>query len=244
MRNRWFCREGAAVLAGNYQYLLVDLDDTILDWKMSERTVLCDVIFRRYGRTLTEEEIARYGDINAACWKQLERREITKEELTIKRFQAFLESLSIAEDEEGLRALNRSYMERNSQLAFVIPGAERACRELAKRYRLILITNGTDWVQRGRLAKIPFAECFCGVVISDEVGCNKPAPEFFRGVTAITGDTDVSRYLVIGDSQSSDIAFGRAIGADTCWVRTRGDGQSGESTYTVSSLAEAATLLL
>ena len=62
-------------------------------------------------------------------------------------------------------------------------------------------------------------------------------------MTALTGDTDPAHYLVIGDSQSSDISFGRAIGADTVWIHCRDDGQSGEATYTVSTLGELTELL-
>lgn len=233
-----------------YRYLLLDLDDTLLDWHKTEREALVKVIREMYSRELTEENVLCYNRINARCWKRLELREITKDELKAIRFSEFLTTLGITEEngekvsEERVREVNSRYMQILSDIVIEMPDAARVCRELAKRYELILITNGTDWVQRGRLSKVSFADCLRGVVISDEVGCNKPAAGFFDGVKAITGDPDVSHYMVIGDSQSSDIAFGRAIGADTCWVHLRDDGQAGDATYTVSSLAEVAALLL
>jgi len=227
-----------------YRYLLMDLDDTLLDWHETERQALREVFQTEYNRSLTDGEIRCYNQINALCWKQLERREITKEQLKAKRFREFLKELGAVADDATVIRVNDAYMRRLSRTVVELPDAGRVCEELSKRYEIILITNGTDWVQRGRLAGVSFRELLRGIVISDEVGCNKPAPEFFRGVIAITGDADPSHYLVIGDSQSSDIGFGRAIGADTMWVHMRDDGQNGEATYTVQSLAEAAELLL
>ncbi|MBO4627253.1 MAG: HAD-IA family hydrolase [Lachnospiraceae bacterium] len=226
-----------------YRYLLLDLDDTLLDWLETERRALTQMMRACFGRELTDEEVGCYNRINALCWKMLERREIDKPQLKVKRFQDFLAELGIEADEERVREINDDYMNRMSGIVVEMPDAARVCRKLAAKYKLILITNGTDWVQRRRLSGVSFSDCFTGVVISDEVGCNKPAVGFFEGVKAITGDADPTHYLVIGDSQSSDIAFGRAIGADTLWVHLRDDGQTGEATYTVRTLAEVLTIL-
>lgn len=226
-----------------YRYLLIDLDDTLLDWHETERRALTEVFRERLGRELTPEEVASYNAINAACWKLLERKMITKPELKVKRFTEFMDFLGMQPDVAQVRGINDRYMEIMSHIVVEFPDSARVCRKLAEKYTLILITNGTDWVQRGRLQGISFSDCISGVVISDEVGCNKPDPAFFEGVKAITGDADPEHYLVIGDSQSSDISFGRAIGADTVWVHFRDDGQSGEATYTVSTLSEIAKLL-
>ncbi len=226
-----------------YRYLLLDLDDTLLDWHETERRALTETMRECVGRTLTDAEVGCYNRINAVCWKMLERREIDKEQLKAKRFHDFLSELGIAADGERVREINCDYMDRMSRIVVEMPEAAAVCRALAGKYQLIIITNGTDWVQRSRLSGVSFADCFAGVVISDEVGCNKPAAGFFEGVKAITGDADPAHYLVIGDSQSSDIAFGRAIGADTLWVHLRDDGQTGDATYTVRTLSEVLSIL-
>ncbi|MBR5712308.1 MAG: HAD-IA family hydrolase [Lachnospiraceae bacterium] len=228
----------------NYQYILLDLDDTLLDWHKTEEIGLRATMREVVGRELTPEEVRCYNVINAGVWKRYEKKEVTKDELKRIRFLDFFKALGIPAEDELVDEVNRFYMQYQSHVVVEFPDAQSLCRGLAAKYKLILITNGTDWVQRGRLSGTSFADVFTGVVISDEVGCSKPDPAFFEGVKAITGDSDVSRYLVVGDSLSSDIAFGRAIGADTLWVHTRDDGQSGDATYTVRSLAEVGKLLL
>ena len=75
-----------------YRYLLIDLDDTLLDWHETERRALTVVFRERLGRELTPEEVASYNAINAACWKLLERKMITKPELKVKRFTEWISS--------------------------------------------------------------------------------------------------------------------------------------------------------
>jgi 2-haloacid dehalogenase len=72
-----------------YHYLLLDLDDTLLDWHKTEREALVKVIREMYSRELTEEDVLCYNRINARCWKRLELREITKDELKAIRFSEF-----------------------------------------------------------------------------------------------------------------------------------------------------------
>lgn len=246
----------------NYKYLLIDLDDTLLDWQETERRALTETFRERFSRELTAEEVEVYNRINAECWKLLERKMITKDELKVKRFAEFMEALGIlgssttadgtpmyrdlSADSAELalvQEINLDYMQRLSRTVVEFPDAAPVCRALAQKYRIFLITNGTDWVQRGRLAGVSFTDVFESIIISDEVGCNKPDPRFFRGVTELTGDEDPSHYLVIGDSLTSDIAFGKAIGADTVWVHTRDDGKEGTSEYTIGNLWELTELL-
>ena len=227
-----------------YRYLLLDLDETILDFRRTEEHSLRGMMRQLFDRELTEAEIESYDAINAELWKRLERKEVTKDRLKMLRFETWLRELGMATDEETVRTANETYMTVMSHTTIAMPDAERACRALAEKYPLYIITNGTDWVQHGRMRGMTFSDVFAGVVISDEIGCNKPDPRFFAGVTALTGDEDVSHYLVIGDSLTSDIAFGKAIGADTMWVNGRANGAMGEATYTVATIADAADALL
>ena len=75
-----------------FEFLLLDLDDTILDFHQSEY-----VAIRRtlpvYGITPTDELCDLYSRINLAHWKALERKEITREELMVNRFAQLFEQL-------------------------------------------------------------------------------------------------------------------------------------------------------
>ncbi len=199
-----------------YQYLMIDLDDTILNFAETERMALGKAFEQLFGRILTNAEVEEYSRINQDCWKMLERKEIDKTVLKDKRFRDFVGFLDIELVGVTIEQINDVYMGHLGQIICEMPGAGAAIRKLAKSYRIFLITNGTAWVQKSRLSLLAFSDCFERVLISDELGENKPSPVFFDAVLAVTGDTDKSRYLVIGDSMTSDMGLGRNTGIDTC----------------------------
>ena len=67
------------------EYLLIDLDDTILDFHKAERIALENTL-RHFGAEPSEETIALYGQINRQHWQRLELGEITREQVNTGRF--------------------------------------------------------------------------------------------------------------------------------------------------------------
>ena len=81
----------------------------------------------------------------------------------------------------------------------------------------------------------PFEKYIKKSYISQEMGCAKPERIFFDMVIADIGDSDRSRYLVIGDSETSDIRG--AVGAGIDSVRLSDDENvKTAATYTVRDL--------
>ncbi len=225
-----------------YQYLLIDLDNTILNFDATEEAALRKAFEELFGRVLSDEDVAKYSEINLSYWKLLEKREVTKPELKERRFRDFLQYLGLTWDGD-METINEVYMGHLGNMIFLMPGAEEAVRRLSKRYRISVITNGTTSVQVSRMKLLSFADCFDHVFISDEIGYNKPAVQFFDAIVAAYGECDPSKCLVIGDSPSSDIAFGKNIGADTCHYVPRGASVEVGATYTAVSWGEIEALL-
>lgn len=69
--------------------ILWDVDGTLLDFGAAERAAMT-ALYREFGLgTCTEDALRRYSQLNKAYWERLERREITKSELLVRRFQDF-----------------------------------------------------------------------------------------------------------------------------------------------------------
>ncbi len=228
-------------MKNTYKILLMDLDNTILNFTETERQALVNT-FRGYGIELTDEDVRCYNRINNRYWKMLERKKIDKEELKRLRFTEFVETLA-QKPERDVIDINKDYMEELASLTIVLPGAEEAVRALATRYRLAIITNGTTWVQKRRFAGMCFGNCFEAMFISDDLGAQKPAPLFFDKVKEQIGEADVTQYLVVGDSISSDILGGTWAGMDTCLV-SETDVEDSFATYCVRNLFELAGKML
>lgn len=219
------------------RYLLLDFDNTLVDFTETERRALRATFRELFARELTDEEVTVYNRINDSYWKKLERKEVDKEQLKRGRFGDFLATLAIETADVSL--VNKAYMDNLSKTIVEYPESAETCKRLSERYALYIITNGTTYIQRARLAGCTFAPYIRQMFISDDVGVNKPAPEFFEAVVRETGDADPKHYLVVGDSPSSDIRFGRNIGSPTCYVGTA----EADSDYRIGSIEELPALL-
>ena len=196
------------------EYILLDLDDTILDFKWAEHQALTGVL-TACGIDPTEEICRRYSEINLEYWRALERKEVTREQLKVGRFRQLLQELG---KEADPAAMGDMYLERLGQGHCFLPGALETLQILAKTYRLFLVTNGNPPVQYGRLASAGITHYFEKLFISMEIGHNKPSVEFFDHCFSNISGFDRSKAIIVGDSLFSDIRGGINAGIITCWV--------------------------
>lgn len=224
-----------------FDILLLDLDDTILDFHKAEGIAIGKT-FSCFGIEPTQEVIRRYSAINKAHWELLERKELTREEVLVGRFATLFRELEVTADAV---ACARKYERFLSQGHWFLPGAEEALGELSKKYRLFLVSNGTASVQNGRLDSSGIRKYFENIFISQEVGANKPDILFFNRVFAEIPDFDKSRAIIVGDSLSSDILGGIHAGIATCWVNPRHTPANPaiQADYEIERLAQLGALL-
>ena len=197
-----------------YEYLFLDLDDTILDFHKAERIAIGRVM-REFGVEPTEERLRRYHEINIWHWQQLELKKMTRDEVLEGRFAVFFEELGISVDKSAVARLYEHYL---SQGHWFMPGAEEAVEALSKKYKLYLASNGTASVQKGRMTSANLYRFFEISFVSQEIGHNKPSKEYFEAAFAMIPNFDKSKCLMVGDSLTSDIQGGINAGLKTCWV--------------------------
>mgnify|MGYP000338006864 CR=1 FL=1 len=126
--------------------VLLDLDDTILDFHKAEKEALKKAL-QKVGVEPTEKLLARYSEINQAQWKKLELGELTQEEVKISRYRIFFEEYGItASPEETAKCYeqNLAYEQRKY-------GALELLQKLHGKYRLYAASNGTYEVQSRRI---------------------------------------------------------------------------------------------
>ena len=196
------------------EFLLLDLDDTILDFHKAERIAIAKTI-RQFGVEPTEEVLARYHVINKWHWEQLELGKLTRSEVLENRFGVLFAELGVQADKT---ACARAYEKNLSIGHYFLPGAEEAVDSLSKQYRLFLVSNGTASVQKGRMTSANLYRFFEKVFVSQEIGHNKPSKAYFDACFAQIPDFDPEKAIIVGDSLSSDIKGGINAGIRTCWV--------------------------
>ncbi len=200
-----------------YTTILFDADGTLFDFLRAEKESLYET-FLSFGIALDDAMIATYSEINDGLWKALERKEIEKDALRLKRFELFCEKCGFILDIPKISSL---YTENLSTKGHLIVGAGELCKKLYKKARLYIVTNGIDFVQKGRMARSGISEYFEATFISGEIGCEKPDAKYFEYVSNRIDGFSKENTLIVGDSLTSDIKGGILFGIDTCWYNPK-----------------------
>lgn len=227
-----------------YQYLLWDIDGTLLDFLASERNAV-KTLFQRFGLgECTDEMVAIYSQINVKYWKALERGEIKKPEMLVARYREFFKTVNINPD--LAEDFNACYQVELGETICFMENAKELLEKLKEEKMIqIAVTNGTKVAQNNKMKKSGMDRIFDFIFISEDIGFEKPDVKFFEHVFSKTGITDLSKVLIVGDSLTSDMKGGMNAGIDTCWYNPKHvENTSGlKVDYEIKSLWEILKIL-
>ncbi|OLZ41913.1 haloacid dehalogenase [Natrinema saccharevitans] len=125
------------------------------------------------------------------------------------------------------------------------PGAEAALERARERGRVGLITNGGRGTQTRKLRALGIADAFDVRVFTEPSAGVPPKPDaapFERALAELEVGPDAAIH--VGDSLHADIAGANAMGLDSAWLATDGDGpRDHEPTYELASLEAFETIV-
>lgn len=204
-----------------FDILLWDVDGTLLDFIAAEKAAV-QTLFREFGLgECTDEMVERYSRINKEYWERLERGELSKPEILVRRFADFFASEGL--DASKAPEFNEQYQVRLGDTVVFCDDSYELLSSLRGRVKQYAVSNGTVVAQTRKLRRSGFDRLLDGVFLSEELGYEKPATEFFDRVFAAIGEPDRERVLIVGDSLTSDITGGNRAGIRTCWYNHKGE---------------------
>jgi len=172
-------------------------------------------------------------------WAAFRRGEITQPVLAKQRFRRLLRETG--SDPTRASRLGATYLDRLSARGDRLPGCRPVLRALGNRYRLGVVTNGIDRVQRSRLLASGIAPLFETIVTSQGCGYAKPDPRILHVALDALG-VSPRHAIYVGDDPAVDGAAARAAGVPFVWM-DRGDAVRGvRPRRRVQSLLELRTL--
>ena len=241
-----------------YKAVFIDWDDTIGDFIGAAKLALQDM-YEKYNLSeyfaSFEEFFLLYKPHNIELWDKYGKDLVTKEYLSFDRFFFPLmhgsrvgERLKVKGERQEVAALaeqlSEDFLNMTTARFSLLEGAEELVRYLAAKYPLTVVTNGFVEVQYEKFDKSGLRNCFSHIVLSEEVGYQKPNPRIFEEALRMNG-LQAEDVVMIGDSWSSDIQGAINAGIDQIWIRKSKDplpeGQS--ATYLVQSLSEVMEIL-
>ncbi len=232
------------IMKKHYKYLLWDIDDTLIDFKSSEKMAL-QMCFKQFGIDLTDEDIAIYSEINRYYWELLAQGKIEKSIMLNLRFEDFIKKLSL--DKIDSEAINKLYQVKLGDYAVMVCDAYEICAQLKHNKKQYAVTNGTVIAQNKKLHKTGLGELFDGVFISDEVGYQKPDIRFFQYAFNRIPNFKLEEAIIIGDSLSSDMKGANNAGIDCCWFNPKAkvnDNTSIKINYEIKKLKELLEIVI
>jgi 2-haloacid dehalogenase len=226
-----------------YEVILFDADETLYDFKRSEREAFKNTMLKFNIKYDESYHLKIYQQINTILWKEFEQGHITQEKLNVERFKRLSYQLNISFDETNFA---KSYIENLADASYLYDDSIALIENLNIFYKLAIVTNGLTFVQDRRIRKSIISKYFDDIVISEEILISKPNPKIFEHVLKNINYTDKSKVLVVGDSLTSDIQGGINFGVDTCWYNPNKiiNETSIKPTYEISNFNALKSLLL
>lgn len=226
-----------------YDVLFIDLDDTLYDFTSNSTDAYREVYaFMEYGRWFRsfEHYYEIYWARNKELWVLYADSKITKEQLNAERYTHPLRVMGVPDaDAVGARFWEES-MKRLPLGARLMPHAREVLEYLKPRYRIYILSNGFAELQSRKMQSAGIAHYFDGVVLSEDIGVNKPHRAIFDHALRVAGVT-ADRALMIGDNYEVDIKGAHGAGIDQVFYNVAGLDISGEvliPTHTIGSLLE------
>lgn len=225
-----------------YKWLLFDADNTLMDFDSAARIGL-ERTLSSQGLTLTDDSFKIFQHVNHECWSAFEKGDLEAEKLRWLRFKKFFDWINI--QNVNSVDIGRQYLKELADVNTPYAGVEELLHSMRSNYRMSIITNGLKEVQRPNYRKRGWEELFDSIIVSDEIGVQKPKREYFDYTwKSIEHEFSKKEVLVIGDNLKSDIVGGRDYGLDTCWISSgRKNTTEIYPTYTIESVLELPNIL-
>lgn len=230
-----------------YKAIFLDWDDTIGDFSNAALKSL-RAMYDKHGLNACYTDFEQFYEVyeahNLDLWRRYGLDEVTKDYLEFDRmFYPLCMATKPLSQEETIRLaglMQEEHLTMTTRFFSLLPDANEVVRYLANKYPLVILSNGFVSVQYQKIDRSGLRDCFTHIVLSEEVGCQKPNPRIYEAALQ-RGGWKAEDVLMIGDSWTSDIQGAIAAGIDQLWIH---EGQTDlPSTYKVSHFRDVMSLL-
>jgi len=189
------------------KHIFFDLDHTIWDFDRNAEETLNELYhtYNLHGLGLTSctDFIIKYTENNHQLWADYHLGKITKDFLRAERFNKTFTQLGIHPDVIP-HQFEDDYVNISPTKTNLFEGAKNVLSYLQKKYILHIISNGFKETTLTKMNLSGLNPYFSNVIISEDVGVNKPNPIIFEYALDKAGASK-EESIMIGDSLEADI---------------------------------------
>ncbi len=209
--------------------ILLDLDDTILDWYIGPDEAwlhLCREFAGSLGDVPAEEFQAAVLQARDWFWSDVERARRGRLDLQLARRYILLRAFARFDipDSPLVTRMGERYNQIRNEAMRPFSGAIETLQRLRMaNIRLGLITNGSAEGQRAKIERFSLGEFFDHIQIEGEYGIGKPDERVYRNALEALG-AEPSEAWMVGDNLENDIRGAQQVGIYAVWMDARGNG--------------------
>lgn len=222
-----------------YKCLFFDLDHTLWDFEKNAEESLKDLHLKHdldKHSIAADDFVSKYSEINQALWRLYHLGAIDKEFLRTQRFIKTFEHFNVPESQIPLNLWDE-YLALLPYRTNLMEGCLELMEYLKPKYPMTIITNGFKEVQHEKMKNSKLLDYFNHIVISENVGHQKPAKEIFEHAMQLNNCT-TDEVLMIGDNIEADIQGARNAGIDCVFYNPLNLPDNVGATYEIKKLLE------
>src|ERR1035437_9695496 len=223
----------------NYKTVFIDLDDTLWDFHANAKSSLQEIYEERnLGQFFDsfDQYFTIYAKRNVELWEMYGKGTISKEELSLERFQHPL--IQVGVDNAVLaKEIGEQYLGLLPTRTMLVPFARELLDYLYPKYPLTIVSNGFVEVQYKKLHSCRIEQYFSYVVLSEAAEALKPDKRIFEYALQLN-NAIAAETIMIGDSYEADIVGAHNAGIDQIYYNPRINtaDKNKPATYWVKSL--------
>jgi putative hydrolase of the HAD superfamily len=224
-----------------YKHLFFDLDHTLWDFD-ANATLALKVVYKHFNvEQLINIPFTQFGPRyiyhNHILWNLYHNDKITAADLKWKRMYLALLDFKYANEALAKQMSEMFLTELPLQNTIFDYTHEILQYLLNKGYKLHLITNGFEDIQRAKLANSNLTHYFTALITSELANSLKPKKDIFDFALAQTGAPQ-NQSIMIGDNLDADIGGALNAGWHCIFVNHINAPTNGNATYEVKHLKE------
>lgn len=228
------------------KWIFFDLDDTLFDFTSESLISLMRLwdetpeIRQRFKSP--EAFIDEYHINNKHMWDLHESGKITADFLKGERFRLTVDPERTDENFcRFSRQLNDRYLWHLGGCNAPVEGAKELLKELSKKSLIGVLTNGFTDTQYRKLQSTGLDRFIQRMVISDEIGIQKPDSRLFRYAEQATGAVP-EQTIMIGDNPDNDIQGALDAGWNAIFYDCKGKTFSSDSDHFLGKVFKLANI--
>lgn len=201
-------------------WIFFDLDDTLWDFAANSLRSL-EYIYNEYAVVRDKfPSYSRFLEVyhihNSKMWEEFAKGNVSSDFIKTERWRATLfPDTSYGNPPSECATINDAYLSKLATFPHTPDGVIPLLEKLVKSKMIGIISNGFADTQYRKLNSSGLWKYVSRVIVSDEIGIQKPDPRLFDYAISETGATGIP--VMVGDNPNTDIIGALLAGWKAIW---------------------------